>query len=131
MKIKILQYIDTNTVTVTGNGSKTSSRGEIRFYPQQHFVIFPIVFKNFLLNRSLNLKSMAHVHFIKINATWIICNTLGAFSHMCYRFIIIDNRIFKLFRKSCLFYWQVLFFFSDSLSSTFSVQKFRRLSGIF
>ena len=56
---------------------------------------------------------MVHVHFIKINATWIICNTLGAFSHMCYRFIIIHNRIFKLFRKSCLFFWQVLFFFSD------------------
>ena len=53
---------------------------------------------------------MVYVHFIKINATWIICNTLRAFSHICYRFIIIHNRIFKLFRKSCLFYWQVLFF---------------------
>lgn len=53
---------------------------------------------------------MVHVHFIKINATWIICNTLRAFSHICYRFIIIHNRIFKLFRKSCLFFGKYYFF---------------------
>ena len=55
---------------------------------------------------------MVHVHFIKINATWIICNTLGAFSHMCYRFIVIHKRIFKLFRKSCLFLLANTIFFS-------------------